>query len=156
MRTGPDEQHETAVEVARRAVDAGAAAISVHSRSAAQGYVGEPNWDVVARVKQAVSMPVIGSGGIRTAGDAIMRLRQSGADGVAIGAVVWATHGFFSKRKPLLRQAENHRPPRRGNVSRQCYNWWKTNFNFSARWCVATAPSNEWLFCPVFAVLCRF
>ena len=85
IRSGPDERHETAIEVARRAEAAGALAVSVHARSVAQGYVGGPDWGVVTRVKRAVEIPVIGSGGIRTAADAIGFLRQSGADAVAIG-----------------------------------------------------------------------
>jgi tRNA-dihydrouridine synthase B len=84
IRSGPDDEHETAVEVARRAEAAGATAVSVHARSVAQGYVGSPDWNVVGRVKQAVALPVIGSGGIRAAADAVALLRQSGADGVAI------------------------------------------------------------------------
>ena len=50
IRSGPDDQHETAVEVSQRAEAAGAAAVSVHARSVAQGYVGDPNWDVDQRV----------------------------------------------------------------------------------------------------------
>ena len=85
IRSGPDAEHETAVEVARRAESAGAAAVCVHARSVAQGYVGEADWAVVARVKRAVAILVLGSGSIRTAADAIRLLRESGADGVAIG-----------------------------------------------------------------------
>jgi tRNA-dihydrouridine synthase B len=84
IRSGPDGQQETAVEVARRAADAGAAAVSVHGRSVAQGYVGGPDWGVIGRVKQAVRIPVIGSGGIRQAADAVQMLRETGADAVAI------------------------------------------------------------------------
>ena len=85
IRSGPDEQQETAIEVSQQAEAAGAAAISIHARSVAQGYIGDADWGVVARLKQAVGIPVIGSGGLRTAGDAIRRLHQSGADAVAIG-----------------------------------------------------------------------
>jgi tRNA-dihydrouridine synthase B len=85
IRSGPDAEHETAVEVSRQAEAAGAAAVSVHARSVAQGYVGDADWSVVARVKQAVRIPVVGSGSIRTAADAIRLLGQSGADAVAIG-----------------------------------------------------------------------
>ena len=70
IRSGPRDGEETAVEVAQRAEDAGAAAVSVHARSVAQAYVGGPDWNVLARVKQATCLPVIGGGGIRTAEDA--------------------------------------------------------------------------------------
>src|SRR5438270_6439826 len=63
IRTGPDGAHETAPEVARQAEGAGAAAVDVHARSVAQAYAGGPDWPVVARVKQAVCIPVLGSGG---------------------------------------------------------------------------------------------
>lgn len=85
IRTGPDAANETAVEVARRAADAGAAAIDLHARSVAQAYAGGPDWSVVARVKHAVDVPVLGSGGVREPADALRFLRESGADAVAIG-----------------------------------------------------------------------
>lgn len=101
IRTGPDAEHETAVEVACRAEAAGAAAVSVHARSVAQGYVGEPDWSVVARVKQAVQIPVLGSGGIHTADDAVRRLRESGADGVAIGRGCLGNPWIFQQARSL-------------------------------------------------------
>ncbi|MBI2480762.1 MAG: tRNA-dihydrouridine synthase family protein, partial [Planctomycetia bacterium] len=77
IRTGPDAERETAVEVAQLAEQAGAAAVDVHARSVAQSYVGGPDWSVVARVKQAVSIPVLGSGGVREPADAIRFLRET-------------------------------------------------------------------------------
>src|SRR5262245_5229800 len=65
IRTGPEAASETAMEVARRAEQAGAAAVGVHARSVKQAYVGGPDWSVVRRVKEAVKIPVVGSGGIR-------------------------------------------------------------------------------------------
>lgn len=85
IRTGPDGERMTAVEVAQRAQGAGASAVDVHARSVAQSYVGGPDWSVVRLVKQAVTIPVFGSGGVREAVDAVRHLRESGADGVAIG-----------------------------------------------------------------------
>src|SRR5262249_39007530 len=71
IRTGPDAEHETAVEVARQAEAAGAAGIDVHARSVAQAYAGGPDWRVVERVKRAVRIPVHGSGGVREAAEAV-------------------------------------------------------------------------------------
>jgi nifR3 family TIM-barrel protein len=85
IRSGPDGGRETAPEVARLAEAAGAAAVDVHARSVAQAYVGGPDWSVVARVKQAVRIPVLGSGGVREPADALRFLRETGADGVAVG-----------------------------------------------------------------------
>ena len=77
IRTGPDAERETATEVARLAEAAGAAAVDVHARSVAQSYVGGPDWTVVARVKQAVRIPVLGSGGVREPADAVRFLLDS-------------------------------------------------------------------------------
>jgi tRNA-dihydrouridine synthase B len=101
IRSGPDQEHETAPEVARRAEAAGAAAVNVHARSVAQGYVGGADWGVVARVKQAAAIPVIGSGGIRTAADAIRLLGESGADGVAIGRGCIGNPWIFQQARAL-------------------------------------------------------
>ncbi|MGA2035773.1 MAG: tRNA-dihydrouridine synthase [Thermoguttaceae bacterium] len=102
IRSGPDAEHETAVEVARRAEDCGAAAVSIHGRSVAQGYLGGADWGVVARAKQAVQVPVIGSGGIRTAADAVRFLHESGADAVAIGRGCLGNPWIFSQSRALL------------------------------------------------------
>ena len=101
IRSGPDGEHETAADVARRAEAAGAAAVSVHARSVAQGYVGGADWGVVARVKQAVAIPVIGSGGIRTPSDAVRLLRESGADAVAIGRGCLGNPWIFQQARAL-------------------------------------------------------
>src|SRR6202043_2878399 len=78
IRSGPDAANETGVEVARRAEEAGAAAVDVHARSVSQAYVGGPDWGVVARVKRAVSVPVLGSGGVREPAHALLFLRETG------------------------------------------------------------------------------
>jgi nifR3 family TIM-barrel protein len=101
IRTGPDAEHETAVEVAKLAEEAGAAAISVHARSVAQAYQGGPDWNVVRRVKEAVAIPVIGSGGIREASDAIGFLRESGADAVAIGRGCLGNPWIFQQARAI-------------------------------------------------------
>src|SRR5947208_15767319 len=80
IRTGPDGSQETAVQVAQRAQAAGAAAVDVHARSVAQAYAGGPDWSVVARVKRAVRITVLGSGGVRHAEDALRFLRETDAD----------------------------------------------------------------------------
>ena len=102
IRSGPDEQHETAVEVSRLAEAAGAAAVSVHARSVAQGYVGEAELGASsARVKQAVRIPVLGGGGIRTAADAVRLLRETGADAVAIGRGCLGNPWIFEQARSL-------------------------------------------------------
>jgi tRNA-dihydrouridine synthase B len=102
IRSGPDANRETAVEVARRAEEAGAAAVDVHARSVAQAYVGGPDWGVVRRVKQAVRIPVLGSGGIRQAADAVRFLQETTADGVAIGRGCLGNPWIFREAQTLV------------------------------------------------------
>jgi tRNA-dihydrouridine synthase B len=102
IRSGPDTERETASEVARLAQAAGAAAVDVHARSVAQAYVGGPDWSVIARVKDSVTIPVLGSGGIREAGDVVRFLKETNADGVAIGRGCLGNPWIFSQARALL------------------------------------------------------
>jgi tRNA-dihydrouridine synthase B len=111
IRSGPDSAHETAVAVARQAEDGGAAAVDVHARSVAQAYVGGPDWSVVARVKHAVHVPVLGSGGVREAADALRFLRETGADGVAIGRGCLGNPWIFRQARALIQGGSMVRPP---------------------------------------------
>lgn len=111
IRSGPDGEHETAPEVARLAESAGAAAVDVHARSVAQSYVGGPDWSVVARVKQAVRIPVFGSGGVREAIDAIRFLKDTGADGVAIGRGCLGNPWIFQQARSLVTGGAVVAPP---------------------------------------------
>lgn len=85
MRVGWDGEHINAVELARRAEQAGAAAITVHGRTRDQMYAGRADREIIARVKAAVSIPVIGNGDVRSAEDYFAMKRETGCDGVAIG-----------------------------------------------------------------------
>lgn len=85
MRLGWDREHINALELARRAEDAGISEITVHGRTREQQYSGEANWEEIARVADGVSIPVWGNGDLFTADQAILRLRESGVAGVVIG-----------------------------------------------------------------------
>ena len=85
MRAGWDSEHMSAVELAKRAEQAGAAAITVHGRTRDQMYAGRADRGIIARVKAAVSIPVIGNGDVRSAEDYFAMKRETGCDGVAIG-----------------------------------------------------------------------
>jgi tRNA-dihydrouridine synthase B len=111
IRSGPDVAHETAVDVASRAAGAGAAAVDVHARSVAQAYVGGPDWTVVARVKEAVPIPVLGSGGVREPADVVRFLRTTGADGVAIGRGCLGNPWIFRQARALLQNGAALQPP---------------------------------------------
>ena len=112
IRTGPDSRTETAVEVARRAEQGGAAAVDVHARSVEQAYLGGPDWSAVARVRQAVRIPVAGSGGIRAPQDVVRFLAESGADAAAIGRGCLGNPWIFRQARALVQGgAEIPSPP---------------------------------------------
>ena len=103
FRAGWDGEHVNAVEIARRAEQAGASALTVHARTREQMYAGRADWDVIARVKAAVSIPVIGNGDVRSAEDFIAMRRETGCDGVAIGRGAQGNPWVFREIRAALR-----------------------------------------------------
>lgn len=85
MRAGWDLESVNAPQLARRVVDAGAAAVAVHGRTRSQFYTGRADWDVIRRVKEQVSVPVVGNGDVRKADDVRRMLQDTGCDAVMIG-----------------------------------------------------------------------
>ena len=84
IRKGFSENQINAVEVAKRAEDAGAAAISIHGRTREEYYSGQADYDLIRQVKEAVSIPVMGSGDIYKGKDAKRMLDETGCDAVMI------------------------------------------------------------------------
>lgn len=85
IRKGFDEDHVNAVELAKIAEENGAAAVAVHGRTREQYYSGKADWEIIARVKEAVSIPVIGNGDITCPKTAEEMLSTTGCDGIMIG-----------------------------------------------------------------------
>ncbi len=85
IRSGWDAEHMTAVKLSRLLEDVGVAALCVHGRTREQFYSGEADWSVIAAVKDAVSVPVIGNGDVKTPQDAARLLQETGCDAVMVG-----------------------------------------------------------------------
>jgi tRNA-dihydrouridine synthase B len=85
MRLGWDEQSINAPEIARRAEGAGIQLVTIHGRTRMQFYEGRADWDAIAAVRAAISVPLIANGDVETSDDVREILRRSGADAVMIG-----------------------------------------------------------------------
>ena len=84
-RMGIDHDHQTFLDAGRIAEESGCAAIALHGRTAQQAYAGRADWDAIGKLKDHVSIPVLGNGDIWEAADALQMIRQTGVDGVVIG-----------------------------------------------------------------------
>jgi len=85
IRSGWDEDHINAVEVAKIIEEAGAKAIAIHARTRSQGYSGKADWNIIKAVKENVNIPVIGNGDITSAIEAKRMMEETGCDAVMIG-----------------------------------------------------------------------
>lgn len=93
---------ETAPEFARRMEAAGAAAVAVHGRFAEQLYRGSADWGAVARVKAAVSVPVVGNGDVRSGADAVRLVERTGCDAVMIARAAEGNPWVFAQAAAAL------------------------------------------------------
>ena len=106
MRIGFENVPVDIVEIARRAEDAGAAAIAVHGRTRQQYYSGTADWDIIRQVKEAVSIPVIGNGDVDSPLKAEALLKQTGCDGVMIGRAVRGNPWIFREMNHYFQTGE--------------------------------------------------
>ena len=106
MRIGWDDEHIFAVQNAQAAEAAGAAAVGIHGRTRVQMYEGAANWSVLREVKQAISIPFMGNGDVRTPEDAKRMLEEVGADAVMIGRAALGNPWMIHRTKHYLETGE--------------------------------------------------
>lgn len=110
IRAGWDETCVNAPEVARICESSGAQAIAVHARTRMQQYSGRADWSIIRRVKDSVSIPVLGNGDVRSGADAVNMIAQTGCDGVIVGRAAQGNPWIFAEIRAFL-TGEAYVPP---------------------------------------------
>ncbi len=112
FRKGFDAARVNAVDFAKRMEDAGAAAVAVHGRTREEYYGGRADWEILARVKEAVSIPVIASGDVFTPEDALRCEKETGCDGLMLGRGARGNPWLFEQIKAYLETGKHlEKPP---------------------------------------------
>ncbi|MDL2205648.1 tRNA dihydrouridine synthase DusB [Eubacteriales bacterium OttesenSCG-928-N13] len=110
IRSGWDKNHVNAVTVAQIIEQAGASAIAVHARTRDQFYSGQADWQVIADVKRAVCIPVIGNGDIRSGQDAVKMKQETGCDAVMVGRAAQGNPWIFREILCAMKGEPYQRP----------------------------------------------
>ena len=106
IRSGWDASGSQALELSRRAEACGVDAVTIHPRTARQGFRGCADWQIIKRVKEAVAIPVIGNGDIKRPSDVLKMIEATNCDGVMIGRAAIGNPCFFSQALTAI----NHQP----------------------------------------------
>ncbi|MFV0517706.1 MAG: tRNA dihydrouridine synthase DusB [Aminipila sp.] len=124
IRIGFDENTINAVEVAKAAESAGAAAIAVHGRTREQYYTGKADWNMIRQVKESVNIPVIGNGDVFSGEDALRMLDETGCDMVMIARGAQGNPWIFREAVALWNGEEKPEmpsiPERLAIIKKQC------------------------------------
>lgn len=113
IRAGWDEGEVNCVEVARAAERGGASAVALHGRTRTQMYSGKARWELVRAVKQAISIPVLGSGDVWTADDALRMREETGCDAVLVARGACGNPWIFRELRAAERGLPRPGPPSR-------------------------------------------
>lgn len=111
MRLGWDDRSSDAAGTARAMEEAGAAALTVHARTRAGGFVGAARWEGIAEVRGAVRIPVVGNGDVRTPEDADRMLATTGCEGVMVGRAALGDPWVFARLRAWRERGERLAPP---------------------------------------------
>lgn len=117
IRAGIDEEHRNAVECAIAAEEGGAAMITVHGRTRVEFYSGKADREVIKNVKNSVHIPVIANGDVQSGEDALSMLRDTGADGIAVGRGSVGNPFIFSEIIAALEKREYTPPTLREKIA---------------------------------------
>jgi len=111
VRAGWDANSFAAPELGRRFEQAGIQAIAIHARFAKQGFDGQADWALIARMKAAVSVPVIGNGDIKEPQDALSMISETGCDGVMVGRAAISNPWALARISAVLQRRPIPAPP---------------------------------------------
>lgn len=113
FRTGWDDESIVCCDVGRIAQDVGLQGVALHGRTRAQGYSGNADWDKIAELKQAVSIPVLGNGDVFSPEDAVRMFRHTGCDGVMIGRAASSNPWIFKQIQQYVATGRYDEPTER-------------------------------------------
>jgi len=106
IRLGWDGQSQNVVEVCRTLEAAGAAAVAIHARTRAEKFEGNAHWEMIGAAREAVGIPVIGNGDVRTAEDALRMLTTTGCDAVMLGRAAFGDPWVFKRARAKYERGE--------------------------------------------------